>query len=314
MTAVAAGPVSTAFDSVLAYENWLASGQPQDWRASPVLREIRDYNRDDCESTWQLTEWLRERQCEAGIAWLPPGTGPAKEGEDPQRSTEPNPRHELAERLLADIPQLEQERAGDTQRWQTQEMLGNVVEFHRREDKPVWWATFDRQAMSEQELVEDLDCLGGLLRESDRPIPIKRSAGFWYTFDPDQDTKLTQGASCFFAHDLDMTTDIHALDRDHRPGVSEVWSAQAQAAQGRSSSGQAVADSKRTRLGRGDRQSHRAHRPKLARRPPAVSGSGRFPGPAPTPACPQRPEADPQVLGRSRRRPAGGCAAARVGA
>ena len=208
------GPVSTAFDSVLAYENWLASGQPRDWRASPVLREIRDYNRDDCESTWQLTEWLRERQREAGIAWLPPGAGPAKEGEEPQRAAEPNPRHELAERLLADIPQLEQERAGDTQRWQTQEMLGNVVEFHRREDKPVWWATFDRQAMSEQELVEDLDCLGGLRRESDRPIPIKRSAGFWYTFDPDQDTKLTQGASCFFAHDLDMTTDIHELDRD----------------------------------------------------------------------------------------------------
>lgn len=208
------GPVSTAFDSVLAYENWLASGQPQDWRASPVLREIRDYNRDDCESTWQLTEWLRERQREAGIAWLPPGTGPAKEGEDPQRSAEPNPRHELAERLLADIPQLEQERAGDTQRWQTQEMLGNVVEFHRREDKPLWWATFDRHAMSEQELVEDLDCLGGLHRESDQPIPIKRSAGFWYTFDPDQDTKLARGASCFFAHDLDMTTDIHELDRD----------------------------------------------------------------------------------------------------
>ena len=68
--------------------------------------------------------------------------------------------------------------------------------------------------MSEQELVEDLDCLGGLRRESDRPIPIKRSAGFWYVFDPDQDTKLSQGASCFFAHDLDMTTDIHALDRD----------------------------------------------------------------------------------------------------
>ena len=206
------GTVTSALDSVVWYERWLASQEPPDWRASSLLRQIRDYNRDDCESSWQLTRWLRERQREAGI--VPPEAGQPGATESAEPPAQPNPRHELAERLLADIPRRHEERAQDEQRWQIHEMLGQVVEFHRREEKPLWWAAFDRHAMTEQELIEDLDCLGGLRRESDRPLSIKRSVGYWYRFDPDQDTKLSQGTTCFFAHNLDITADIHELDRD----------------------------------------------------------------------------------------------------
>ncbi len=206
------GLVGTALDSVVAYERWLASGEPQDWRASPILQEIRAYNRDDCESVWRLAGWLRKRQREAGI--VPPKAGRAEATDPGERVIHSNPRHELAERLFAAIPQQREERAQDEQRWQTQEILGQVVEFHRREEKPVWWATFERQAMTEQELIEDFDCLGGLHRAPEPPVPIKNSLGFWFVFDPDQDTKLTRDATCFFAHDLAVTTAIQELDRD----------------------------------------------------------------------------------------------------
>ena len=209
-----AGAVTQAIDSIAFYDRWLASGESQRWQESPLLRDIRDYNRDDCESTWQLTEWLRERQHEAGIAWVPPGGIVLDAAQALKSLSEPNPRRELAECLLTEIPHDEAARRPAEDRWHTQEMLGHVVEFHRREEKPLWWATFERHAMTQQELIEDLDCLGGLNREPDPPVRVKNSLGFWYAFDPDQDTKLTAGKSCFFAHDLDIVTDIQALDRE----------------------------------------------------------------------------------------------------
>lgn len=204
------GIVSTALDSVAYYDRWLASGEAGSWQGSPLLQAIRDYNRDDCESTWQLTRWLRERQHEAGIVWLPPG---AEIDRANPIELEVTPRQELARQLLAEIPAEIREPEG--QRWQTQEMLAHLVEFHHREEKPLWWATFDRRAMTEHELIEDLDCLGGLRREPGKPVSLKKSLGFWYAFDPDQDTKLTEGKACFFAHALDITTDIHVLDREN---------------------------------------------------------------------------------------------------
>ncbi len=185
-----AGEVTSAVDSIAAYERWLASGEAQDRTASPLLREIRAYNRDDCESTWQLTCWLRERQQEAGIEFIGSVESIESIESDPIDPIDPT-----------DSPGLSR-------------LLGQMVEFHRREAKPVWWAMFDRHAMTEEELVQDMNCLGGLRRLSQPPEPIKRSQGFWYGFDPDQDTKLDVGASCYFAHDLEMKIPIHAVDRE----------------------------------------------------------------------------------------------------
>ena len=33
------------------------------------------------------------------------------------------------------------------------ELLGHLLEFHRREEKPTWWRRFDRMAMEESEAV-----------------------------------------------------------------------------------------------------------------------------------------------------------------
>ena len=208
-----AGEVTSAVDSIAVYERWLASGEAQDWKASPLLRAIRVYNQDDCESTWQLTCWLRERQQEAGIAWIPKQDTPLEVPEEPDSLADPASPQALAQTLLAEIPSAPQ-RHTQGARWQTQELLGQIVEFHRREAKPVWWAMFDRHDMTEEELVQDMNCLGGLTRLSQPPEPIKRSHGFWYGFDPGQETKLDVGAQCYFAHDLEVKIPIHAVDQE----------------------------------------------------------------------------------------------------
>ena len=187
-----AGEVTSALDSIAAYEQWLASGETRDWKSSPLLQAIRAYNQDDCESTRQLTCWLRERQQEAGIESVGSVESVEPVESDPTDSTDPTDSNDSTDPLSR--------------------LLGQMVEFHRREAKPVWWAMFDRHAMTEEELVQDMNCLGGLRRLSQPPEAIKRSSGFWYRFDPNQETKLAAGDRCYFAHDLEMKVPIHALD------------------------------------------------------------------------------------------------------
>jgi uncharacterized protein len=206
------GDVTDAGASIVAYERWIESGEPPDWRSSPVLEGIRDYNIDDCVSTLQLADWLRERQTEAGIAFVP-ARGAAAE-EPKELSEDVLRRKAFTRQLLDEIPASEDARSADPERWKVQELLAHLLEFHRREAKPVWWAMFDRHDMTTEELSEDIHCLGGLVRESGEPVAIKRSKGFRYRFDPGQDTKISEGNAVFLAHDLEVRASVEKLTED----------------------------------------------------------------------------------------------------
>lgn len=211
------GAVTDAGASIVAFEHWLEAKEPRDWQTSPILKSIRDYNEDDCKSTLLLAGWLREQQSEAGIAWIPPRN--ASDGAGAEVRALPDQviqRKELASRLLQKIPADDISRAEEADRWRVQEMLAHLLEFHRREAKPVWWAMFDRHAMTPEELWEDVHCLGGLVREPGEPVAIKRSKGFWYRFDPAQDTKITAGDYVYFAHDIDIKASIEDMTEDGR--------------------------------------------------------------------------------------------------
>ena len=69
----------------------------------------------------------------------------------------------------------------------------------------MWRARYERNAMTEQQLTDDPDCLGGLSRTVRPPDRVKRSYSYEYRFSPDQETKLHQGSKCLFAHDLTRT-------------------------------------------------------------------------------------------------------------
>lgn len=214
------GEVKSAGASMVYYAHWIESDEARDWHKSPILKDIRDYNEVDCVSTWQAAEWLRKIQASQRVAYCPPVSKQSESGTDPasvsKGSEAAQRRRALADRLLREIPERSSVRAQDADKWKVQELLSHLLEFHRREDKPVWWAMFDRAAMTEEQLIEDLNCLGGLQRTKDRPETIKRSLGFWYAFDPAQDTKLREGSTVYAAHDLSVKLTIETFDEDGR--------------------------------------------------------------------------------------------------
>ncbi|MEK7856057.1 MAG: TM0106 family RecB-like putative nuclease, partial [Acidobacteriota bacterium] len=65
------GVVTLSIGSVVHYARWMESDEPEDWQNSPILKNIRDYNKDDCDSTAELAKWLRRLAAENGI---PPST------------------------------------------------------------------------------------------------------------------------------------------------------------------------------------------------------------------------------------------------
>lgn len=207
-----AGGVTTAAGSMVAYHRWLESGEPQAWEDSPILREIRDYNRVDCESLAELCGWLREVQDDSAISFVPPPT-PRAEGENGggESAVGEPPARILAARLLQEVEAglpAEPERRG------VQQLVAWLLEYHWREAKPVFWRKFSRHEMTETELVEELDCLGALQRTDTPPRLIKKSNGHEFRFDPDQDTKLDEGDKCFYSHDLAIQVEISGMDRE----------------------------------------------------------------------------------------------------
>jgi len=204
--------VTSGMDSVVRYETWTESEEPRDWRESPILESIREYNKDDCVSTLQLYDWLRERQLESGIEFL-------AEEEEHELAKPPGPklleRQQLAEELLAEIPETEDDRKADADRWRVQELLAQLLEFHRREKKPYWWTWFHRRDMTEQERIEDHDCLGGLQRTEKEAGSDGNAALLEYTYQAGQETKLRSGSSCAVAQ-TGKGTKIHQLDEKAR--------------------------------------------------------------------------------------------------
>lgn len=192
------GEVKTASDSIIAYEKWRRLGEER------FLAEIADYNEADCRSTLLLRDWLIAMR-PAGTAWKDNGAtavaDPAKEGK--RRKAEERATDTTARLLAAPSEDLT-----------FRQLVAHLLEFHRREAKPEWWAMFKRQEMSEEELIDDADCLGGLRRDATRPPqPIARSMLHTFTY-PHQDSKLRVGARPCRAATLDAAGEITVLDED----------------------------------------------------------------------------------------------------
>jgi len=166
------GDVATAGASVVVYEKWRDSRDPA------LLEQIRAYNETDCRSTQLLRDWLIETVRPDDLAWRQPGPAP-----------EAGP--------LANVGEEEAEMATlrahmqpvfDRYGPEIGDLLLDLGGFHAREDKPTWWAIFDRLSRESEELVDDLDCLADL--EAMGPaVPDKRSFQRTYAY-PAQETKL----------------------------------------------------------------------------------------------------------------------------
>ncbi len=201
------GPVLSAGGSVVEYQRWIDSGEPRDPEASPILQGIRDYNRVDCESLWGLRSWTLDRRRESGIAFVPdPLRDDEPEEPDPERAEV----EALAGRLVArGTARLETE----PEEGRLDQLVGWLVEFHRREEKPMWWRMFNRHEMTVEDRKEDRDCLGGLSRTNRPAWTIKKSAGHEYSYDATQETRVRVGSRCYIAG-TEMSCTVEAMDED----------------------------------------------------------------------------------------------------
>jgi predicted RecB family nuclease len=179
------GAVTDAGSSVVAYEQWLASGDPK------ILADIADYNRVDCESTWRLRRWLEERRSDleqrSGRALERPPARPADPPTGQAAAEEAT--SELVGRLTARIPDDPAERTpAQAATWLLAQLLG----WHRREARPEWWAHFARLEMSDDELFDDPESLAGLSYQG--PVGAEaRSILHRYSFPPEQEYKVKRG-------------------------------------------------------------------------------------------------------------------------
>ena len=185
-----AGDVKTAGQSMIYYANWMASGQPRDWRQSGLLRMIRDYNEDDCLSTLQLVQWLRGLQAQRDIKFQPPAQAKPDEKKRSDKAIEAERR--LKELIAAAAAKVSGQPANSEQVRIT-ELLVHLTQFHRREAKPAWWRLFDWRDKDSDEAQDDLNSLENLALNGEQPVQVKQSLVYTYLFDPAQDTKICAG-------------------------------------------------------------------------------------------------------------------------
>ena len=63
--------VGVAADSLVEYDRWCELQDGDSWKTSKILKVIRDYNEEDCCSTWKMTEFLRDLQRITGLHYAP---------------------------------------------------------------------------------------------------------------------------------------------------------------------------------------------------------------------------------------------------
>lgn len=186
------GDVQTAGASIVFYERWRETQDAQ------LLQDIEHYNRDDVESTQQLRHWLLSLR-PPGLPWRMPGANGSEQGEPPVRPISER-MAKLEARLAAYRERLADTLPPDRGTWTTREHVAELswqlLDFHRRVDKPGWWALFTRRDQTEHELMEDPECLAGLVLDPEHP-PVQEKRSILYTYiAPEQETKLRTGDSC----------------------------------------------------------------------------------------------------------------------
>jgi uncharacterized protein len=194
------GEVSSAMDSVVWYYKWREHKEVDVQEADKLLDAIRHYNKEDCDSTYHLSIWLYEMQKRFGIKYLPPPPPILDELKDNV------PEEKLASEVLTScgngvVPTV----------------LSQLILFHKREEKPVWWNVFDKRTWLADELYEDQECLQGLEGTNRWGEKLAKSHAFEFRFDPEQETKIEVGDTvCFYLEDGNhKTLTVREFDEDN---------------------------------------------------------------------------------------------------
>jgi predicted RecB family nuclease len=194
------GDVSSAMDSIVEFERWRESGD------KALLDAIERYNEEDCISTLRLRDWLLDRKVETEarfgpIAWRPIPDTAKNLVTDPE-----DPNAPLRQSLLASSDLIEA---------QPRRVLAGLLDYHRREDKPEWWAYFDRFESSVTELLEDAGAIAGLSPTGEVIAPQGRATSLSHrlAFPPQENRFGAKDKATDFAT-RDSAGEIVEIDQD----------------------------------------------------------------------------------------------------
>jgi len=161
--------VDNAADSMVAYAQACEardSGRPDVHAAA--LEDIAQYNAYDCESTYRLRQWLIERGAERGVTPV----GAPRPERAPKARTPRQVRADDAKRLATELADAAASELWDFAEHASSDheadgtaaaLLAAAVGYHRREEKPFWWAHFGRLSTP----VEDWTDTRGTFRVAD---------------------------------------------------------------------------------------------------------------------------------------------------
>lgn len=202
-----AGAVMDAGTSIVSYEKWKETGD------NKLLQEIESYNRDDLRSTYELRQWLLGLRPDE-LPWAGDSENAAESimkdigvmNRDEQRLAY------YRELLMNPLPLNRDEW---TQEDKLRELIFQLLDFHRRAAKPGWWGLFSRRDMSAEELIEDVESIGGMTSMQRGATQDRRSSlSCIYTY-PEQETKLKTGDNCVQSDTLDKIRDVE-IDEENR--------------------------------------------------------------------------------------------------
>ena len=186
------GAVVSAGASIVEYERWQETKEPA------ILQAIERYNRDDCESTAELHAWL-QRVKPSEIGWRTTGKADAPAATSRTSAADERAKAREQEREARDAVRdgLTEGLPGGSDVWGADEnaryLTACLMDFHRRQDKPAWWKLFKCQEATEEELLDDPECLAGLTRvRIDSPVGRAKLPDWVYAY-PEQTSKVRAG-------------------------------------------------------------------------------------------------------------------------
>jgi uncharacterized protein len=172
-----------------------------------VIRDtVEEYNRDDCVSALRLRDWLEslrlEVETQTGVAV--PRPAPKESAPSEKLAAESGQVQLVVRRLITNIPEDETDRTDDEK---AQWLLANLLDWNRREAKSTWWEYYRLRELSDSELQEDKNAIGGLEYREEIDSGKDSTRLFRYRFPPQN-------------HSIDRAREVH--DPQTGKGVGKI--------------------------------------------------------------------------------------------
>src|SRR6266536_390704 len=181
--------LAEATASLIALEAALEEGTAAGEAAGELERRrvVAGYNEDDCRATLALRDWLEERRAELAGRLGRLGEPLPRPAVDEEARAPADPEvARISSALLAGV-------SAETPEGRARALLADLIDWHRREDKPAWWRYFYLRTLSPAELTGEPDALGGL-SGGDVVGQVKKSVVLRFRF-PAQEHKFSAGGT-----------------------------------------------------------------------------------------------------------------------